>query len=51
MCGLVPATSTPNRCLRPRKIGKSNQMVETVVDIIKNQFLNPFDKELQKVRI
>ena len=47
-CGLVPATSSPNKCLRPREIRKSNQMVATVVDVIKNQFFNPFDEELQK---
>ena len=47
-CGLVPATSSPNKCLRPREIRKSNQIVATVVDAINNQFLNLFDEELQK---
>ena len=47
-CGLLPATSSPNKCWRPREIRKSNQMVATVVDVIKKQFLNHFDEELQK---
>ena len=47
-CDLVPITSSPNKCLRPREIRKSNQMVVTVVDVFQNQFLNPFDEELRK---
>ena len=42
-CGLIPAISSP-----PREIRKSNQMVVTVVGVIKHQFLNPFNEELQK---
>ena len=45
--GVDPATSSPNKFLWPREIRKSNQMIVTVVDVIKNQLLKPFDEELQ----
>ena len=46
-CNLAKSTNN-NKCLRPAEIKKSNKAVCNVVNVIQDQFVNPFDYNLHK---
>ena len=46
--GLSTTTSNPRRCLRSSEILKSNTMVEKIMLVLRTQFINPFQPDLDK---
>ena len=46
--GLSTTTSNPRKCLRSSEILKSNTMVEKIMLVLRTQFINPFQPDLDK---
>ena len=40
--------SNPRKCLRVSEIKRSNAMVEKVINVISNHFINLFEKDLEQ---
>ena len=45
--GLCGAMDNPRKCLQPGQITKHEQAVQNIMQVLKNDFLNPFSKDLQ----
>ena len=49
--GLSTTTSNPRKCLRSSEILKSNTMVEKIMLVLRTQFINPFQPDLDKSKL
>ena len=45
-CDLKRSMCSPNKCLRPNKIRKSNEATAKLLTVIESHFLGPFDDNL-----
>eukprot|EP00794_Sanderia_malayensis_P002237 gene2237-2552_t len=43
--------SNPRKCLRPSEILKTNKVVQKIQDALTNQFINPFDEQLDNGKL
>jgi hypothetical protein len=48
LSGMSTTTSNPRKCLRSSEILKSNKMVEKIMVVLRTQFINPFQPDLDK---
>ena len=48
LSGQSTTMSNPRKCLRSSEILKSNKMVEKIMDVLRSQFINPFQPDLDK---
>ena len=48
LSGVCTTMSNPQKCLRSSEILKSNKMVEKIMVVLRTQFINPFQPDLDK---
>ena len=51
LSGVYTTMSNPQKCLRSSEIVKSNKMVEKIMVVMKTQFINPFQADLDKDKL
>ena len=49
--GLSTTSSNSRKCLRPSEILKSEKMVKNIMNALKTQFLNPFQRDIDKSKL
>ena len=49
--GLSTTSSNSRKCLRPSEILKSEKMVDNIINVLKTQFLNPFQEDIDKSKL